>query len=349
MIRQAAAVVVALTLSTSPLYAQNPVKVTVSEASTNVHKTPSTGSPVIGKAPRGTELVVTREVGDWVRVSWPSSADGTGYVRASALVRGNAAAQAAAKPAATAKAAATGSKPAATTAKATPGAANAKPAASTAKAAPPSSKAAPANSKAAAAAEPAPVASKAAAAPTPTAAPVAVRTEQIPVSRPSAPSRAGTVYVAPSHLFGVGAVTGSTGFGGSARAWKKGRLGMQLEVSRYSYDSIDLLSRASVTDIAPGLLIALNDRVSDSLWVRPYLGIAARLARASRTDLILPGVSESATTVGARIFVGGEFSLASVPKLSLSADVGYYRMPEPFIGFEPSGMGVAVSAHWYVK
>jgi hypothetical protein len=176
-----------------------------------------------------------------------------------------------------------------------------------------------------------------------------VRNEQIPVSRPSAPSPARTLYVAPSHLFGVGAVAGSTGFGGSARAWKKGRLGMQLEVSRYSYDSVDLLSRASVTDIAPGLLIALNDRVSDTLWVRPYLGFAARLAHASRTDLILPDASESATTAGARVFLGGEFSLASVPQLSLSADVGYYKMPEPFAGFEPSGMGVAISAHWYVK
>jgi hypothetical protein len=124
---------------------------------------------------------------------------------------------------------------------------------------------------------------------------------------------------------------------------------MQLEVSRYSYDSVDLLSRASVTDIAPGLLFALNDRVSDSLWVRPYLGVAARVAQSSRTDLILPGTSESATTVGARVFFGGEFSLASVPRLSLSADVGYYRMPEPFIGFEPSGMGLAISAHWYMK
>jgi hypothetical protein len=339
MIRQAAAVVVALTLSTSPVFAQNPVKVTVSEVSANVHKTPSTGSPVIGKAPRGSELVVTREVGDWLKVSWPSSADGAGYVRASAVGRGPAAAPPAAKAPVTAKATPTKSKPAATTARSAPAAANAK-AASTAKAAPASSKAA---------AEPAPVSSKTAVAPTATVAPVAVRTEQTPVSRPSAPSPANTVYVAPSHLFGVGAVSGSTGFGGSARAWRKGRIGMQLEVSRYSYDSIDLLSRASVTDIAPGLLFALNDRVSDSLWVRPYLGIAARVAQSSRTDLILPGTSESATTVGARVFFGGEFSLASVPRLSLSADVGYYRMPEPFIGFEPSGMGVAISAHWYVK
>jgi hypothetical protein len=340
MIRHAAAVVVALTLSTSPLYAQNAVKMTVNEASASVHKTPSVGSPVIGKAAQGTELTVMREVGDWMKISWPSSVDGAGYVRTSVLSR--AGAPTTAKPVATAKVAP--AAPAAaktTTAKAAPAAAGAKTPATT-KAAP-----APAGTRAAEA-PPALVTAKAvAAAPTP--APVAVRNEQLPVPQPSAPSPARTLYVAPSHVFGMGAVAGSTGFGGSARAWKKGRLGIQLEVSRYSYDSVDLLSRASVTDIAPGLLFALNDRVSDSLWVRPYLGLAARYAHSSRTDLIFADASESANTIGARVFLGGEFSLASVPALSLSADVGYYHMPEPFVGFEPSGMGVAISAHWYLK
>src|SRR5688572_32431763 len=97
MIRQAAATVVALCLSASPLHAQNTTKVTVGEASAAVHKTPSVGSPVIGNAPRGTELVVTREVGDWVKVAWPSAADGVGYVRATSLALGTAPAAATAK------------------------------------------------------------------------------------------------------------------------------------------------------------------------------------------------------------------------------------------------------------
>src|SRR5688572_32670048 len=149
MIRQAAATVVALCLSASPLHAQNTTKLTVSEASAAVHKTPSVGSPVIGKAPRGTALVVTREVGDWVKVSWPSAVDGAGYVRVSALTAGNA--------------------PAA------------------------------AGSKAAAAQAPAPVGSKAAVTPTATPAPVATST-QLPGTRPSAPTTAGTHYVAPTHI-----------------------------------------------------------------------------------------------------------------------------------------------------
>src|SRR5688572_17259456 len=198
MIRQAAAVVVALCLSASTLHAQNAPntkKVTVGEASAAVHKTPSVGSPVIGNAPRGTELVVTREVGDWVKVAWPSAADGVGYVRATSLALGTAPAPATAKAATTAKAPAT-------------------------------AKAAPAAGAKTAANEPAiaPVSAKAAVPPTASVAPVAVR-EQIPVTQPTAPSQARTLYVTPTHVFGVGAMAGSSrGFGGSARAWKKGRI-----------------------------------------------------------------------------------------------------------------------------
>jgi opacity protein-like surface antigen len=46
----------------------------------DVHKSPSTGSPVIGQASRGAVLSVTRELGSWVKVSWPAAQDGVGYV-----------------------------------------------------------------------------------------------------------------------------------------------------------------------------------------------------------------------------------------------------------------------------
>ena len=315
MIRQVAAVVVALCLSTSPLYAQSPRKLTVSEASANVHKSPSTGSPVIGKAPRGTALVVTREVGDWVKVSWPAADDGAGYVRVSSGTFGDRNTPAAAAPkAAAAK---------------TP---------------------APATAKAAAATTPAPVGSKAAVAATPTPAPVAT-SAQVPATRPSAPSPASSLYVAPTHTFGVGAVAGGStmGFGASARAWKKGRLGMQFEVSRHSFDSVDLLSRATSTDIAPSLLFAMNDRVTDYMWLRPYVGVGAHLVHSARTDLIFTDVTESANTIGARVFFGAEMSFSSLPQFAVSADVGYYHLPEPFVGFEPGGMGFSISGHWYVK
>jgi len=80
MIRQAAAVVVVLLLSPSFVTAQG-TEMTVNVASASVHKSPTTASPVIGYASRGAKLQVTRNVGDWVKVSWPAASDGVGYVR----------------------------------------------------------------------------------------------------------------------------------------------------------------------------------------------------------------------------------------------------------------------------
>lgn len=83
MKRHVAAVVVVLCLAPSWLSAQT-AQITIDTASANVHKGPSTGSPVIGTAPRGTVLEVTRQLGDWVKVSWPSAPDAAGYIRRTA-------------------------------------------------------------------------------------------------------------------------------------------------------------------------------------------------------------------------------------------------------------------------
>ena len=285
MIRHAAALVVALCVSTTPLYAQT-AKLTVNATSANVHKSPSVGSPVIGKAPRGTALAVTREVGDWVKVSWPAAQDGVGYVRVSAgsIARGDAA----------------------------------------------------------------PIATRAGGAPV-SSAPTAARVEQGP-ARPSAPSPARSLYVAPTHRVGFGAqVGGSTmGFGASARAWSRHRLGLQLEVSRYSLTSPVAVGQTTATDIAPSVLFSMRDNVSDYLWLRPYVGLGAHLGHSTLTGST-PGVALTSNTLGMRVFGGGELTFASLPQFTLSADVGYYRLPTPFVGFEPGGMGFSVSGHWYVK
>ena len=88
MIRHAVAVAVALCVSPAWLYAQN-VQLTVNTASATVYKGPSVASPVVGQAPRGAVLEVLRELGDWVKVSWPAEPDASGYVRLTAgtLVR----------------------------------------------------------------------------------------------------------------------------------------------------------------------------------------------------------------------------------------------------------------------
>lgn len=79
MIRHAAVVVLALTLNPALVAAQDTV-FTVTVPSADVYKGPTTVTPVIGHAARGTILPVTRNLGSWAKVAWPDAPDGIGYV-----------------------------------------------------------------------------------------------------------------------------------------------------------------------------------------------------------------------------------------------------------------------------
>jgi hypothetical protein len=77
--RYAAAVAAVLVMSTPPLYAQG-ASFIVMTTSADIHKAPSTGSSVIGKASRGMTFEVRRELGSWVSVSWPDADQGVAYL-----------------------------------------------------------------------------------------------------------------------------------------------------------------------------------------------------------------------------------------------------------------------------
>ena len=79
MVRRMAAVVLALTLSPTPVRAQDAV-LTVTVASADVHKGPSTVTPIIGHVSRGTVLPVSRNLGSWAKVAWPNAPEGVAYV-----------------------------------------------------------------------------------------------------------------------------------------------------------------------------------------------------------------------------------------------------------------------------
>ena len=79
MVRQVAGIAAVLLLSATSLHAQGAVY-TVTKASADVHLSPSTGSPVLGKTPRGTTFEVMRELGSWVRVPWSEAPDSEGYL-----------------------------------------------------------------------------------------------------------------------------------------------------------------------------------------------------------------------------------------------------------------------------
>jgi len=79
MIRRTAALVLALLIQPALLHAQETV-VTITVDSADVYKGPSNVTPVVGHASRGTALPVTRNLGSWLKVPWPTAPDGVGYV-----------------------------------------------------------------------------------------------------------------------------------------------------------------------------------------------------------------------------------------------------------------------------
>ncbi len=290
MIRQFTAIAfVLLVIVPSRVDAQSEsTQLTVNATLATVHKGPSTGSPVIGRARRGAALEVTRELGDWVKVTWPDSDEGSGYVHRSMgrLVRG--------------------------------------------------------------ASSPKTI--------------VQVPTRPGSQSRPTAQARtepsaaqgsnsARTVYVAPpTHFVGIGGrVTGSTvGYGVSARGWSRNQFGVQVDVARFGQTSAITGERVSSVQFAPSVLYSLRDRVTDYVWVRPYLGGGASIRRHS-----LNGVTPEATVThnkfALQTFGGAELTFASVPRFALSVDVGYDWSKTPFDGVDVGGFGFGISGHWYFR
>jgi hypothetical protein len=292
MIRRAAAVVLALTLNPAPVRAQDTV-LTVNVPSADVHKGPSTVTPVIGHVSRGTVLPVSRNLGSWVKVAWPDAQDGIGYVHVTMGRVGPAAAGAPAT-------------------KTPPRAASA----------------------------PAP-------APPRTTSPPPTRTSPAKYVRPSS-----QLKVTPeSHIFGVGALAGSTSnFGATARAWRNNRVGIQLGFVRDAMTSDVAAGRVTSIQFEPGVVYALFDRVSDYVWIRPYVGsVVSFRHQTSRVEAPVAADPVTDNGVGFRVFGGSELTFASAPRFGLSVDLGYRRFPTPFPGFEADPLSATIAGHWYIK
>lgn len=268
MIRRAAAVAIALCLTPVLVIAQNAV-FTVRLDSADVYKGPSTGSPIIGHAARGASLPVTRELGSWVKVSWPEAPDGVGYLHVSTgTVRGGA----------------------------------------------------PLDSIRAAAGARVTETAQASSESTAAAGSTSASTRAIASPRP--------VYVTPAtHVLGLGGRFGTSttlGPAATARAWRN-QYGAQIDVSRNAFE--------------PSFIYALPSRLSDSFWLRPYVG----------TGLAVDHQFAAATMTGFQAFGGAELTFAGAPQLAVSTGLGYRRFRNPPEGFDRDGLGVSVSAHWYVK
>lgn len=295
MIRRTAALILALTLNPAPLYAQTAV-ITVSVPSAEVHKGPSTVTPVVGHAARGTVLPISRNLGSWVKIAWPGAPDGVGYLH---VTMGRIGTSSASAPAASAPAATVPPRVASTPAPTT----------------------------------------------TTQTMPPPVR-PSMPARQPVAPQR--SIATPASHRFGIGGlVEPSSGFGATARAWRDTHLGVQVALSRDAMTSDVSADRVTSTTFEPGVVCALFDRVSDYIWIRPYLGSVVSIRHQTLSTAPLAPASD--TGLGFRIFGGSELMFASLPQFGLSADLGYRRWPTPFAGFEAKPLSVSIAGHWYIK
>ena len=289
MIRHAVAVAIALLLNTAPVFGQNapsPVAELVVNVTADLHKSPTTASEIIGKAPRGTALPINRNLGSWFEVPWPDGAAGIAFVHVN-----------------------------------------------TGKIMPRSSATAPSGAQEA-------IAQIAAVA---AAATAANRYDGANVDRLMASNRVAAqsaAYVSlPQHQIGIGALlnTSTLRFGGSARTWWGRGLGVAFSVSRPELASVDGQLIPS-TQFAPSVLYSLPEAVSDSMWMRPYVGTGPRFYRANLE-----------TRRGYEAFGGVEATIAAMPQFALSGEMGY-RWSRPSLGdFMPRQIAFSVSGHWYVR
>jgi hypothetical protein len=176
----------------------------------------------------------------------------------------------------------------------------------------------------------------------------AARTTTITPSSQTFPST-----LAPTaHQIGLGGrMGGSTlGFGASARAAMGPRLTMQLELSRYSPTDVAAQERLTSVQFAPSVLYTLPDKLTDYVWIRPYVGGGITIYNSTLGSTV-PGIADSVseTSLGNQLFGGTELTFSAVPRFTLSADYGYRWAPTPFDGYELGGTAFALSGHWYVK
>ena len=320
MIRHFAAIALVLCVTQVPLYAQaQDAHFTVTNTTASVHKSPSTGAPVIGKAASGEVFTVTRELGSWVKISWPAAEDGVGYLHVSwgRLSHGplpfSNQTISTGTPRATQVASRTApaARPVTSSTSTTPGA----------------------NTNANAQAQ----ANRAAASQVQQ----QINSTALASTRPT------------EHLLGIGGRMGSTmGYGISGRASITDHLGVQLEVSRYAPSSIIAPERMTSVQFAPSVMYSLPDKLTDYIWIRPYVGGGLTMYRHTLNSGIAGDLALTDNGIGQQLFGGTALAFASAPRFTLSFDYGYRWADAPlapFAGTELAGKGLSISGHWYVK
>lgn len=162
--------------------------------------------------------------------------------------------------------------------------------------------------------------------------------------------------------FGLGGRAGgfSLGMGGSMRYWSGDRIGLQVDLSRFSLGSstdsgiVKASAELATWQVAPSVLYGFTPQAGgESVWIKPYVGGGLSLFRSSLSARASAGgeiasLANEETNVGFHGFGGAQLVFKAVPQLAISSDIGYYRGGTPFTGYHIGGTSFSVSGHWFV-
>src|SRR5262249_39176596 len=141
----------------------------------------------------------------------------------------------------------------------------------------------------------------ASASPSPAAAPSSSATAPVRPDSTTTVNRAALtrpVYVSPAmHTVGLGATMGGAmmGFGATARAWSRHHFGVQMDVSHYAMNDAAGTQHVTSLQFEPSVLFSTRDKVTDNVWLRPYVGSGINIAQQSMSSPTGVGASTSQT------------------------------------------------------
>ena len=141
------------------------------------------------------------------------------------------------------------------------------------------------------------------------------------------------------------------GFGATARTWWTNSLGLQFDVLHSRLPSLQGIGHVTSLQFAPSAVYSLPSAVTNSVWLRPYVGGGGVIYRTS-INSALANIDGAASEkgLGFQSFGGAETTFAGAPQFAVSAELGYrWWQQVSTVGVAPSKLGVSLSAHWYVK
>jgi hypothetical protein len=137
------------------------------------------------------------------------------------------------------------------------------------------------------------------------------------------------------HRFDIGgSMAASTrGAGGSVRVWLTKNIATSLAAAYYRQPSVGGVPSASAFQLTPSVIVMLAPaQAGADLYVRPYVGGGVNYTHLSSAlnNANLPANARTSGGMGMQAFGGAEIGGQQLGKMTISAEMAYYRLPVSF-------------------